>query len=204
MAESLIALTEGSGKNLHTFQRVIGVNTVEDQIVGLGEQYLAGYTVVSGVISTATAASHLGQIMAGSSLKARIRRIELYQTGAATTATLMQVDVLRLTTAGTGGTSLTPNPSDTTDAAAGSTGMTLPSAKGTEGALLWRGAAYMMQTVAASSQLAEPILAIELDWNRSKPWVIAAGTTNGICIKNVTGVAGGTVAWTAWLDESNF
>lgn len=204
MAESLIALTEGSGKNLHTFQKVIGSNTVEDQVVVLGEQYLAGYTAVSGVISTATANSHLLQIMAGSSLKVRWRRLELYQTGAATTATLMQIDCLRLTTAGTGGTAITPNPADPGDAAAGAAGMTLPTVKGTEGALLHRGAAYMMQTIGASAQLNEPIYTIELDWLRSKGWLIAAGTTNGICVKNVTAVAGGTVAWTLWFDESNF
>ena len=204
MPFSLIAMSEGSGKNLDTFQRTTTAGTVEDQVVLLGEQHLAGYTAVSGVISTATANSHLLQIMAGASLKVRVRRLELYQIAVCTTAAIMQLDIGRLTTAGTGGTAITPNPCDPSDAAAGAAGMTLPTAKGTEGALLWRGSAYMQQTISASTPHNLPILVVELDWNRTKPWTVAAGATNGIYVKNVSAVAAGTVAWTAWLDESSF
>ena len=66
------------------------------------------------------------------------------------------------------------------------------------------GAAYMMQTVGASAQLNEPILVWDFDRPRSKPLIIAAGTTNGIAIKNVTAVAAGTVYFNVWLDETSF
>ena len=205
MAENFVNVTEGSGKKLHTFNKTIGANDVHDEIVLLGENYLASYTVSTPTpSSTATANSHLLQVMAGASLKVRIRRIEVYQFAVATTASLMQLQLRRLTTAGTGGGALTPNPLDPSDSASGATAMALPTVKGTEGVVLAEGVVYLMQTVAASAQLSEPIQVWDFDRPRSKPLVIAAGTTNGICIKNTGGIAGSSVSVNVWLDESNF
>ena len=78
MAESIVQVTEGSGKKLHTFNRTIGANSVEDEVVLLGENYLASYMIVAAA-SAATANSHVLQIMAGASLKVRVRRIEVQQ-----------------------------------------------------------------------------------------------------------------------------
>jgi len=207
MAESLVQVTEGSGKKLHTNSRVIGANTVEDEVMLLGENYLASYisNSAAGASSTATGASHLYTINAGASLKVRIRRIEMYQIGPATTAVLMDTRLLRTTTAApTGGTVQAVNVLEPGDAASGCTAMSLPTVKATEGATICMAAVYMMQTIAASAQQNEPILVWDFDRPRSKPLIIAAGTTNGICIKNVTAVAAGTVYFNVWLDETSF
>lgn len=208
MAESLIALTEGSGaKNLHSFQRVVGINTVEDQVVLMGEPYLAGYIATpatSGARSTATASSHIFQIMAGASLKVRIRRILLYQAAAATAATLATVALQRLSTAGTGGGVETVVPLDPSDAGAGATCMTLPTVKGTVGALVGFRTCYMMQTIAASAQLQAPLLDWDFDRLHQKPLIIPAGAANGICLQWNTATAGASVLFEVWLDESNY
>lgn len=205
MAHTFVNVTEGAGKKLAGDDYTDGANTVIDERVVLGEQKaLATYTVIATGQSTATANSHLIQIMAGASLKVRIRRIQLYQVAVATAAVLMDLRILRLTTAGTGGTALTPAPLDTSDSASGATAMIQPTVKGTEGVTLWNGAAYMMQTIAASSPATEPIVDLDFDRPRSKPLIIAAGATNGICLKNITAVAAGQYAVVVWFDESNF
>jgi hypothetical protein len=204
MAESVVNVTEGAGKKLHTFNRTIGVNSVEDEVVLFGENYLASYTVDTGNVSTATANSHILQIMAGASLKVRVRRIEVWQYALATAAALMDLRVYRLTTAGTGGTAFAAAPLDTTDAAAGAQPMLLPTVKGTEGILIVTGRPYMMQTIGASNQLSQPIAVWDFDRPRSKPLIIAAGVANGIAIKNVDAVAAGSIIVNVWLDESNF
>jgi hypothetical protein len=205
VAESIVQVTSGSGPKLHTFQRTIGANNVEDEVVLFGENYLATYTVEAAP-STATAASHLLQIMAGASLKVRIRRIEVHQLVAATTAAIMNLSILRLSTAGTGGTAVTPMPLDPSDAASGMTAMTLPTAKGTEvGANVIAGApCYLIQTIGASTPFNNPIAVWDFDRPRSKPLIIAAGVANGICIKNTAAHAGASVLINVWADESNF
>lgn len=203
MTESIVQVTEGAGKKLHTNSRTIGANTVEDEIVVLGENYLNGFTVVAGNVSTATANSHLLQIMAGASLKVRVRRIEMHQDGLATAAVLMETRLYRLTTAGTGGGVITPGtlePGDTATA----TAMSLPTAKGTEGTLMAIAKPYMLQTIGASTPHINPVLVWDFDRPRSKPVILAAGVTNGIAIKNVTAVAAGTVMFDVWIDEMNF
>jgi hypothetical protein len=206
MAESLVQVTEGVGKKLHTFARTIGANTVEDEVVLLGENYLAGYTVshanASALLTTAN--SHLLQIMAGASLKVRIRRIEMYQHGLATTASFTAMQLFRLTTAGTGGTAFTPAPLDPGDAASGATAMTLPAVKGTEAAAVAGGSAYLVQTAGASTAFPQPILVWDFDRPRTKPLIIAAGAANGIAVKNIGAIANASVSFMVWLDETNF
>ena len=204
MPEGFINVTEGSGKKAHTWQRTIGANTVEDEYTLLGENALASYIVQSGQASLATASAHLLQIMAGASLKVRIRRIEIWQQAAITAGTLFDYQLYRLSTAGTGGTAVTPAPLDTTDSASGCTAMVIPTAKGTETTLLARVWPYMIQTLGASTYTGNPIVVWDFDRPRSKPLIIAAGTTNGIAIKNGSSSAAGAVMITVWLDESSF
>jgi hypothetical protein len=206
MAESIVSVTEGSGKKLHTFSRTVGANTVEDEFVVVGEQPLATYIATTSTVSTATADSHLVQVMAGASLPVYIRRIEVYQVGLATTASLAQLLLFRLTSAGTGGTVLGPAPLDGTDAASGATAMTLPTVKGTEAAAKFYSAtAYLMQTLGASAQLNQPILVFDAERLRSKALRITAGTTNGIALKIATsGVAAATVYINVWFSEASY
>lgn len=204
MAESIVQVTEGTGKKLRTNSRAIGANTTEEEYVLLGENGVASFTIApGGTASTATANSHLMQIMSGATNKVRIRRIEIYQVAMATAAAMMTLQIARLTTAGTGGTAVVPNPLDTVDAV-GATSMLLPTVKGTESQLMWTGAVYMMQTIAASAPALNPILVVDFDRPRSKPLLIPAGTTNGIAIKNVTAIAAATVLIQVWFDETSF
>lgn len=206
MAESTLQVTAGSGTKLHTNQRTIGVNTVEQQVVLHGEQYLATYTVVTAATSIATAASHTLQIMAGASLPVYLRRIMVYQIGLATTAALINWDLFRLSTAGTGGTAVTPSPLDSTDSASGAAAMTLPSVKGTEGTIIWRASSQTIQTVGTGGTGVNPLL-LDLDFDklfRGKVPRLAAGTSNGFALKQVTGAAAATVYVVATISEASF
>ena len=205
MAEGFLQITDGNGKKAHTFQRTIGANTVEGEVVVMGEQYLAEYTVATITpVSVATANSHPLQIVAGASNRLRVRRIEVAQMVPATTAAFCQWAIYRLTSAGTGGTAITGQLLDPADAAVGATCMTLPTAKGTEGALLWSGASVMTQTLTATPAAINPILVLDFDDTRRKPIHVAAGATNGIALKNITAIAACTVIVTAWWSESSF
>lgn len=203
MAESLVNVTEGSGKKLHTFQRTIGANNVEDEVVILGNPYLAAYAASSSTLSAATAADHVMQIMAGASLNVYVTRIRVYQTVVATAAAMTNWMVLRLTTAGTGGTVNIISPLDGTDAVAGAAPMSLPTVKGTEGARLWNGYVGLIQTIPTGG-VAPLILDLDFDRLKVKPIRIPAGTANGICLKHVTGAAGAQVMWDVELYEANF
>lgn len=206
MAESFVQVNSGSGPKLHSNIRTIGANSVDDEVVVLGEQYLAEYRVQTATTSIATSAAHVLQVMAGASLNVYVRRIHIFQSVVATAANFAQFDLYRLTTAGTGGTSVTARPLDSTAAAAGATGMTLPTAKGTEGVLIETAQAYVLQTVSASLGVPQSTLIAEFtfDGPRGQALRIPAGTANGIAVKIVTGVAACQVFVTAEIVEANF
>jgi hypothetical protein len=203
MAESLVQVTEGVGKKLRTWNRTIGANSVEEEFTLPGEYPLASYSVIAVNISAATINDHTLQIMAGGSLNVRIRRITIEQSANATTAALQVYAVLRLTTAGTGGTAVTPRPFDTADAASGATAMTLPTAKGTEGVELMRNAIILRQAISATAtQLDDAVI-----WEQKpgmKPIIIPAGTANGIAIKNLVATAAATMIVNVEFVETAF
>lgn len=201
MTAANIQITQGSGTRLATSTYTEGGVTVHDEKMILGEPYLESYiAAASGGISAATANSHLIQIMAGSSLKVRIRRIVLAQFGAPSGVSAFEMQILRVTTAGTGGGSLTPSKLDNADGAAGATAMTLPTAKGTEGAQLWSEALYV-------GTAAIPTVRNRLEWVQqpgSKPIIIPAGTANGIVVKNTGGLASLSFTIVVEFTESSF
>jgi hypothetical protein len=205
MAESIVQVTEGSGKKLHTFQRTIGANVVEDEIVQIGEQYLPTYTVVTASTSAATSTSHLIQVMAGASLNLYIRRVWVYQAALITTAAIVPFTFQRLTTAGTGGTVVTPAPLDSLDPASGATAMTLPTAKGTEGNTLGPVVdAIPVQTAPTSGAL---VLLAYWDFSQSlrgKSARIPAGAANGCMVSNRAAAAGLSVHVAVEFAEANF
>jgi|GEM_PF-3526577 hypothetical protein len=207
MPESLIALTPGSGaKNARTFSRSILSNTVEEQAFFLAEPNMAAYEFDSAAISAATAASHMLQIMAGGSLNLYIRWIAIWQLGLATAAAIDEIDIFRLTTAGTGGGGVVAAPIDTSDAAAGAAGMTLPTVKGTEGVLVHRFSIQWTQTIAAQSGGRESSLIGFVDFEklRGKALRVPLGATNGIAVKNVTARAAATAFVIAAIGEAPF
>lgn len=198
MAVSSVAVTEGSGKNLHTWQRSVSSVNREEQYVQLGEPALPTFAVTPTSMSTATANSHLLQIMSGASTYTRVYRIDIFQLASAGAATNMHLQIRRLTSAGTGGVGADVYPFDSSDTAS-ATAMSLPSSKGTEGVNLYSGVLGMAATATGAR------LTLDFVEMRGKPLIIPTGATNGICIKNITAVASGTliisavIAETAWL-----
>ncbi len=203
MAETFYNATEGSGKKFHAWDKVVGANTVLDEFTLPGEYPLPSYFVQASSISGAISADHLLQIMAGASLRVRVRRIYVEQSALITAASELSIDVLRLTTAGTGGTAITPAKFDTADAAAGCTAMTLPTAKGTEGTVLLRRRLMPTQTYATAGLERVPCF----EWFQmpnTEPIVFGSGTANGIALKITTGRAGLTLDATVELVETAF
>jgi hypothetical protein len=196
--ESFVNVTEGSGKKLHTFQRTIGANNVEDEIVLIGEPNLATY-IVPFTASVATANAHLIQVMAGASLNLYVRRIYVAQ-GTFSSTSGSNFVIIRLTTAGTGGGAVTIAARDTADTP-GATAMTLPTVKGTEGAAL-EGINIIFG--AAATTFAVPPTADFRFESRGKALRIPAGVANGFALKSTNACAGNVV--TGWVEfsEANF
>jgi hypothetical protein len=200
VAESTVGVAEGTPtKNLDTWSRVIAATTVEDQKVVPGEPYKASYTAVASAITTATSASHVLQIMAGASNYVRLERFKIKQVANAGGVAMLALQVLRLTSAGTGGTVVTFRPHDSGDAAAGATAMTLPTAKGTEGALLDLIDFPLRAAIVAQEQ--EHVWTLPDD---VKPIIIPSGAANGICFKIVAGVATSTISIVATVTETAY
>lgn len=190
MPESLVQVTSGAGPKLHTWQRTIGANNIEDEFVVPGEYPLASYFVQASGIAIANANDHALQLMAAASVYLRIRRIVVQQAASATTAITTALGVARVTTAGTGGTAVTPRPADTSDTASG-TAMTLPTVKGTEGVLLFQRRFLSTQTVGTAGSQSPG-----WEWVQHpgmKPIIVPAGAANGIVIKSLGTFAGTTV-----------
>lgn len=200
MAESIVQVTEGTGKKLHTWSRTIGANTVEDEYVIPGEYPNPAYNIVGGSVAFSTANSHILQVMASASLKVRVRRVRIYQTVAATALAFFSMELWRLTTAGTGGTSITPRPFDTADAAAGCTAMTLPTVKGTESVQLDN----MTFTVVGAATAGAGLV---WEWEQhpgTPPLIIPTGAANGLAWKNISSAAAGSMRVIVEAVESAF
>jgi hypothetical protein len=198
MAESIVQVTEGSGKKLHTNSYTVGANTVEDEAVFLGPYPYATYTALATGASGATANDHLLTLNAGASLKVRVHRIVIMQSAVATAVAIRAYSVLRTTTgAPTGGTAITPNPFDTSDGASGATSRQVPAVKGTEAAILLQPIIVAAQAVAATGAQAWD----RWEWKQhpgAKPIIIPAGTTNGLAVKNMSATAAST--WTVLME----
>ena len=200
MATGSVLVNVGSGVAMRTYDRSDG-GTVKEWLQSISEPITETYTICpTAAVSTATANSHLLQIMAGASKAVVLRALLVTQLAAAGSATVGQFELRRLTSAGTGGTAVTAGSTDPGDASAGAAAMTLPSSKGTEGGLLWIQGGILLATVAVAG--AGPVLSYPtFDLLRGKPIRIAAGTSNGVALKIVTAIASGTVLITAVVSE---
>ena len=203
MPESVVQVTEGTGKKLHTFQRTVGANTVEDEFVTLADTPWASYAITTGSRSTATAGTHLLQVMAGITNPVYLRRVIITQSLSATTAAYMNLDIVRLSTAGTGGTAVSTVTLDTTDAASGATAMTSPTTIGTVSNRMMNLSVGMIQTIGVGGSNTY-LVDMDFDRARLKPIRIPAGVTNGIAIRNVNAVAGGGVMFTLYFSETTY
>lgn len=184
MAESTIAVTEGTaGKYLHTYSRSIASTTREDQATFPAEYPLATYTVAA-TMRANTASSHLLALQGDGTNYVRVRRITIRQANILSSASTLAIQVLRTSTAGSGGTAVSGRAFDQGDTTpyAGSV-VTLPSSKGTEGDQLL----FFRLGLSASNPLTNSVEWREDD--KSKPLIVGNSTANGLCIKNVASAA---------------
>lgn len=201
MTRSYVGQVAGSDYNLHVVSRTESATTVLQPLYVEGEPELAAYTISTATaIALSTANEHLLQVMAGASLRVGIRAIRVFQVDAAASTGLDAFALYRLTTAGTGGTSITPVALDPADSAAGAAAMTRPTSKGTEGSLV-RYRNGLVHATATSIGL-NPIIEWDFTMLRTKCLWIAAGTSNGVAVKNLASDASATVRVEVDLVES--
>ena len=186
-------------KLLDTMARSIGGSTVQQQMVLLGEPIEQTYTFTAQNVATTTSASHLAFVQGDGTLYTRVHWFEIEQQTLAGGAATAEVRVYRTTTAGTGGTTISCYPVDGGDTSPyAGVAMTLPTAKGTEGVLIYQ---CRLPILAAA-----PVTAIRR-WEQNiyeKPWIIAPATTNGLAWKLITGIATSTVNITIGFSTSTY
>jgi hypothetical protein len=203
LGNSALPVSGGSGHNVSTWSRTKSATTYKEQITLPGEYHENTYFVSALDVSAANTGDGLLQIMAASGTYTRIRGIWVHEAALGGAANALAVDIIRITTAGTGGTTVTARPHDSGDSAFGGACMSgIASANsGTEGVTLRRGrlavvAAQPVNMDSSWSWIQHPL---------TKPIIIPAGTSNGIEIKNVVGRASVTVdihvelVETSWL-----
>lgn len=195
MSESTLGWDDPASPDryLHSDTRTYSGTAKEDQYVLQAEPTAITYTALATGIATTTSASHLIFIQGDGTLYTRVHSIWVGQRALAGAAATAQLQVLRTTTAGSGGSAISAYPLDGGDTSPyGGTIQTLPSSKGTEGVAMLYGNLGLVA--------AQPVNALnEWYWpkvsrpQRIKPIIIAPATTNGIVLKIVTGIATSTV-----------
>lgn len=203
MGNSYFTIDEGVDKNIATFSRTVDAATVHTQKVAADEPFLESYNVVvTGTVAISTANSHILQIMAGGTFRVSLRRIVIWQVGNANATAKIQLQLLRLTSAGTGGTAYTPARLDPASGAAGCAGMTLPSSKGTESTIIdqWEPLIHATSTTVGVN----PILDHYWDIDRVQTPYITAGTSNGLAFKCVPSDSTATLRMVATVTESGY
>lgn len=199
MAVSSVGVTTGTDKYLHTNSRSISSQTREDQYILPGEAAYPTFAAIASNISLATSASHLLFIQADGTLYSRLKRVVITPTNdIPAAASVAQIQIVRTSTAGSGGSSVTCQPFDTADSYSG-TAQTLPSSKGTEGVVLWE--CWLPLPAALGDSLAVR------SWEPpqgGKPIVFGTGTGAGICFKVVTGIASATVTIVAEFTTTTY
>lgn len=206
MPESIVQVTEGAGKKLHTFQRTVGANTVEDEVVAIADPWVASYLVAGGDSTIGASGQVLLQLMAGAALNVYVRRIFLVQTTLAGAAATFTGSIQRHTTAGTGGTAVTPALFDTSDGASGATAMRNPVTPGTLTTFL-HPILFAITNAAPlrASQGGENSWWWEANAARGvKPIRIPAGITNGIAIRSNGAIATATIQVVIEFTEQSF
>lgn len=200
MTESQIALTEGSGKNLHTWQRTIGGTAREDDFYIEGAPTFTTYTAIAPACSVGSASGHLLQVMGDGTHYVRLERLEFRQVGTAGVDSLATYQLRLVTTAGSGGTAINARPHDEsdTDPYAGDVRY-VPTTKGTEGSLLWQ----TRMPLADALPDYRPVV-----WDRPagnvKQYIAGPGTADGFVLVNSTGIGTATVDIIATFTVSEY
>lgn len=190
MAEDSIGLTSGTDEYLQTYARTIASQERHAQMVLLGESGLVTYSVRADNISIATSADHILFVQSDGTNYTRIKRIAITPTSdIPVAASVAKIELIRTTSAGTGGSAVTPRPYDSGDAAYGGTCQTLPTAKGGEGATLYT---WWLPIPAALGDHLDTREWVALPG--MKPFVFGTAAINGFCFKIATGIASATVS----------
>lgn len=184
-----IADAESPDRYLHAYTRTIGGTAREDQVFQLADTEYPTYIALANNVSTATGDDHLMMLMGDGTSYIRVKRFVVQQSyDFPASAAYLRVALYRLTTAGSGGGTVTARPYDAADAAYGGTIQTLPSSKGTEGTLLWAGQLYLPVSPGGASS--------SMEWRQeptTKPIVIGASADSGLAWKVTAAVASATV-----------
>ena len=188
MAESELAVTPGSGLNMRTNSRTIGGNTRHEQFTLLGDSGKATYTAIGVSCALATSGDHLLIVQADGTNYTRIHRITI-RGATPGTAGVADIRVLRTSTAGSGGGSVSARAFDAGDTTPyAGVCMTDPTARGTEGDQLLQ---FRLPVYAATGS--SGFVEWRAENGYSKPIIIGTSTANGICVKIQTGIATDTV-----------
>jgi hypothetical protein len=191
MADDSIGIATDTDAYLDTVSRTISSQTRHAQRHVAGWSSDPTYVVRASGISTATTADHLLQVMADGTNYSRVLRYRITPTDdIPAAATVLLVTLVRLSTAGTGGSAVTPRGYDPADSAYGGGAQTLPSSKGTEGNALIQ---HRIPLPAAHPFVSTPAM---WTWEASpfgKPIIFGTSTSSGLCWKVDTGIASCTV-----------
>src|SRR3990167_1400566 len=201
MAESSLEVTAGSGTKLQTSSRMQAAATVEAQHVLLGQDGRATYTAIAQNVSIAVSLDHVLQLMGDGTNYCELVEVHIYQSDTATAVGTADIRIYRISTAGTGGGTVSARPMDAGDTDPYGGGcMTLPTVKGSEGNLL---RSFHLGVVAA-----EPLNALNsVHWTgpegtKGPRWGTA--TSDGLAFKIVSGLASTSVTIEATFRRTSY
>lgn len=204
ITNATVQIAEGVGKLMRVIQRSIGGSTVYLQGVFTEDSPYDTFTAISAAVVAPAANDHVFQLMAGANKDVYLHRLVAWQLAAATAAAIDQYQLLRLTTAGTGGSAITPNPLDLTGNAVTATARgAVTASKGTEGAILDTQTAYFLQTIGATPGGVQTTKLLDFDYRASdtmKPR-ITRGAANGLALKALTTRAAASLVIVATFSE---
>jgi hypothetical protein len=186
--ESVIQITDAAAatKYLHTQSRSYSGTTKEDQLFLKAYPTRVTYRAYASAVITTTSASHLIFIQADGTNYTFINGLYIKQTTLAGAAATANIQLVRTSTAGTGGGAISAYPMDASDTSPyGGTIQTLPTAKGTEGVTL---DGFPVALVAAQPMDTRNQYFYRFD-DDEKGIVIGTATTDGIAVKLITGIA---------------
>ena len=194
MSDSTIGISTGTDAYLAAQDRTVGGTAVEEQIIRVGYSLDPTYAVIADDVSVATVNDHVLQVMADGTNYCRLLGMNIQPTdnGPASDA-LLKLQLVRLTTAGSGGGALNDSPYDDADSFGGDM-RSLPTSKGTEGDILRK--IYMpLDSVPQGIQQPHEFDALVPEV-QGKPIIWGPATSDGLAVKVENAVASAAICVT--------
>ena len=154
--------------------------------IQIGNSSKGTYAYSAGALAITATPSNLAIVEAGAAKITRLRKLTIWNPGMQTTAGLVQINVVRTTTAGAAGT-VTPSQMDNSDAAFSGIVRSSAGTTGTLGTVLYSFWLYIPAALAS----ALPFV-VDFTSDMKKAPVLPAGITNGLALQAPTGAAGAT------------